>query len=385
MRKLTLIFSLLFIIVSCNKNLKISANNQLQDSLIGDWETIIENDSNHIYIDPIHPANGYSFSKDSVESFNGLFDFERNTLKRRKNIKYLGNFTEYKIKGNQLFIKNLRTKRWQKFLEIEHIKNDTLFVINSDKFIEKLKRLKYDFKIEKDFDKIIYSSSPCFGSCQIINVSLDRNGDIHYQGIAHTDKVGFYSGKLDQSKTNFIFKKFEKANIKNLKSGYSASHTDDQTITTSFIKNGKIIKSIYDYGREAPNELAWAYVPIGYIANITKLTKITTNEDIPNIQMFSFLDKDKKLSLRDSEGFYLWTELKKSQKKEISFSPLYSISFDYHYYMNENNDLIKPEDNLKAILSDGRYYKFEFIDNHHATYDLGYNFIENNFKHENFK
>ena len=47
--------------------------------------------------------------------------------------------------------------------------------------------------------------------------------------------------------------------------------------------------------------------------------------------------------------------------------------------MDKNNDLIKPEDKLKAILSDGRYYKFEFIDNHHITYDLGYNFIEKQF------
>lgn len=380
MRKLILIFSLLSIIVSCNKNSKFSANNKLQDSLIGDWETVIEIDSSHIYISPIHPIPGYSFSKDSVEFYNGLFDFERDTSKGRKIIKYLGNFNKYKIEGNQLFIKNLESKKWQEFWKIKYIKNDTLFIINNDKSIAKLKRLKYDFKIEKDFDKIIYSSSPCFGSCQIIDISLDRNGNIFYRGIGYTDKVGFYSGKLDQNKTNFIFKKFEKANINNLKTRYSASHTDDQTITTSFIKNGKIIKSIYDYGREAPNELAWAYVPIGYVASITKLTKITTNEDIPNIQFFSFSSKNKELSLRNSEGFYLWAELKKSPKKEVSFSPLYNISFDYHYNIDKNDNFIKPEKNLKHIISDGRYYKFEFIDNHQITYDLGYNFIENNFK-----
>lgn len=383
MRNLVLAFLLLLIILSCNKKSEFSTNKTLKDSLFGDWEIITEIDSNHVYPKSIFPTVGYSFSKDSIEFFNGLF--KRDTSKGYKSAKYLGNFNEYKIQGNQLFIKNLDNKKWQKFWKIKHIKNDTLFVINSDKSIEKLKKLKYDFKIEKDFDKIVYSSSPCFGRCQIINISLDRNGNIFYQGIAYTDKVGFYSGKLDQNKTNFIFKKFEKANITNIKTNYSASHTDDQTITTSFIKNGKVIKSISDYGREAPNELVWAYIPIGYIASITKLTKITTDEEIPNIQLFSFSSKNKELPLGDSEGFYLWTELKKSLKKEISFSPLYNVLFNYHYYMDKNNNLIKPEANLKAILSDGRYYKFEFIDNHHVTYDLGYNFIENNFKQENFK
>ncbi|MRX68715.1 hypothetical protein GJU42_12135 [Flavobacterium resistens] len=46
-----------------------------------------------------------------------------------------------------------------------------------------------------------------------------------------------------------------------MKNEYIASHTDDETISVTFIKNNKIIKTIEDYGQEAPTEFQWAYIP----------------------------------------------------------------------------------------------------------------------------
>ncbi|RKS25234.1 hypothetical protein CLV94_0264 [Flavobacterium endophyticum] len=374
MRNLILVFSILSIILGCNKNSEFSANNDFRDSLIGDWEEIIRIDSNHIYIEPIFSPTGYSFSKDNIEFFNGLFDIKNDTSKRYRTVKYLGNFKKYKIEGNQLFTKNLKTKKWQEFWKIKHIKNDTLFIINEGKSIGKLKRLKYKIEEKNDFDKIVYSSLGCYGTCPIIDISLDRSGNINFQGNRFVDEIGFYKGKLDKKTTAFIFRKFEKADITNLEDNYSDAVTDSQTITTTFIKNGKIVKSIQDYAFSSTKELIWAYVPIGNIFKTMTLTKITPESNFTDIALLSFSKGEKTLNINGSEGFFLWTELQKGQLTRINFAPTYKIS----YTQNKNT-------NLKEISSDGRFYKLEFKNNHTITYDLGYNFIERNFKEKDFE
>jgi len=374
MRNLILVFSILSIILGCNKNSEFSANNDFRDSLIGDWEEIIRIDSNHIYIEPIFSPTGYSFSKDNIEFFNGLFDIKNDTSKRYRTVKYLGNFKKYKIEGNQLFTKNLKTKKWQEFWKIKHIKNDTLFIINEGKSIGKLKRLKYKIEEKNDFDKIVYSSLGCYGTCPIIDISLDRSGNINFQGNRFVDEIGFYKGKLDKKTTAFIFRKFEKADITNLEDNYSDDVTDSQTITTTFIKNGKIVKSIQDYAFSSTKELIWAYVPIGNIFKTMTLTKITPESNFTDIALLSFSKGEKTLNINGSEGFFLWTELQKGQLTRINFAPTYKIS----YTQNKNT-------NLKEISSDGHFYKLEFKNNHTITYDLGYNFIERNFKEKDFE
>ena len=374
MRNLILVFSILSIILGCNKNSEFSANNDFRDSLIGDWEEIIRIDSNHIYIEPIFSPTGYSFSKDNIEFFNGLFDIKNDTSKRYRTVKYLGNFKKYKIEGNQLFTKNLKTKKWQEFWKIKHIKNDTLFIINEGKSIGKLKRLKYKIEEKNDFDKIVYSSLGCYGTCPIIDISLDRSGNINFQGNRFVDEIGFYKGKLDKKTTAFIFRKFEKADITNLEDNYSDAVTDSQTITTTFIKNGKIVKSIQDYAFSSTKELIWAYVPIGNIFKTMTLTKITPESNFTDIALLSFSKGEKTLNINGSEGFFLWTELQKGQLTRINFAPTYKIS----YTQNKST-------NLKEISSDGRFYKLEFKNNHTITYDLGYNFIERNFKEKDFE
>lgn len=382
MRIIFIFSSVLFLTFGCNKNSNLEIKNDLQDSLIGEWIPIVEIDSNEIYID-IFPEVGYSFSKDSIEFYNGLFDIENNAKGIRK-VKYLGNFKKYKIEANQLYTENLETKKWQKFWEISKIKNDTLFLVNKDKSSNKLKRLKYkkknQEKIEDDFNKIIFSSSPCYGKCPFLNVSLDRDGFVYFQGQAFTNLIGLHTGKLDQKNTKYIFKKFEKANILTLESEYIANHTDDQTITTTFIKNDKIVKTIYDYGRKSPNELIWAYVPIGNISSFAKLTRCKSHQDFLDINFWSFAKEKKKLTLNASEGFFLWTELINSTITEDNFTPKFEVNYDFNDYTEMK--IIKKR--IKKVTSDGRYFKFELINNI-ITYDLGYNFIERNYKSTDFK
>ncbi|MFC6096127.1 DUF6438 domain-containing protein [Flavobacterium qiangtangense] len=379
MKNLLIPLLVVFTLISCNQNLKLENNNPLNDSLIGDWEPLpfTPNDSSEfIIVPPVGISYGYSFSKDSIDFFTGLFDFKRDTSPRGKTVKYLGNFKHYKLDKNKLFIKNSENGKWQEFWTIKEIKNDTLFIVEEDGNSNKLKRIKHKDSFG-DFDKIIYSSTGCYGTCPILNVSLDRDGNVLFYGEAYVKSIGFYKGKVEQKYTAFIFKKFEKANVKSLKSHYSEAITDSQTITTTFLKEGKIIESIFDHARQAPKELLWAYVPIANIFDSHKLLKVTEKEELPKVKLLDFSLGEKKLQLLESEGFYLWTELWKSAKTETKFKETYNLSFENYRQKNEANQTIK-------ITSDGRYFKFKSIEKT-TTYDLGYNFIEKNFKKSDIK
>jgi len=379
MKNLLISLIVVFTLISCNQNLQIENSNPLKDSLIGDWEPLpfIPNDSGkYIFIPPPGVTRGYSFSKDSIDFFIGLFDFKTDTSPRGRTIKYLGNFKHYKLDQNKLSTKNSETGKWEEFWTIKEIKNDTLFLAEKDGNSNKLKRIKHKDSFE-DFDKIIYSSIGCYGTCPILNVSLDRSRNVLFYGEAFVKSIGFHKGKIEQKYTDFIFKKFEKANVKSLEAEYIAGHTDDQSITTTFLRDGKIIKSVYDYGRQAPKELLWAYVPISNIFDSHKLLKVNEKEELPKVKLLDFSIGEKKLQLLKSEGFYLWTELLKSNKTESKFKEIYSLSFENYRQKNEANPTIK-------ITSDGRYFKFKSKEKI-TTYDLGYNFIGKNFKKSDIK
>ncbi len=377
MRNLLIAFSIIFTIASCNQNLRIENNNSLKDSLIGEWEPIIELDSNQVFID-ISPPQGFSFKKDSMEFFFGLLDIKRDTSKGINTIKYLGNFREYKLEENALFTKNIENKKWEKLWNIKQIRNDTLFITEKTGQPGKLKRLKHKDSY-KDFDQIIYASTGCYGTCPILNVSLDRDGNVLFYGEAYIQSIGFYSGKIEQKYTDFIFKKFERANINSLENRYSDAITDSQTITTTYLKDGKIIKSIFDYARQAPKELLWAYVPIANIFDSHKLLKVAEKEELLKVKLLDFSVGEKKLQLLESEGFYLWTELLKSNKTETKFKETYNLTFQN---FRQGNEINQPK--LISITSDGRYIKFKSKEKI-TTYDLGYNFIAKNFKKSDIK
>jgi hypothetical protein len=103
-----------------------------------------------------------------------------------------------------------------------------------------------------EFDQIIFSSSGCYGSCPIIDLSITRSNEVFFQGEGYVEPLGFYESQIDNGLTSYIFNKFEKSNIKDLSNNYSANHSDDESIITTFIKNGKIVKTINYYGIVGP-------------------------------------------------------------------------------------------------------------------------------------
>jgi hypothetical protein len=106
----------------------------------------------------------------------------------------------------------------------------------------------------------------------------------------------------------------------------------------------------------------------------------------PKLHYYTFEKNKKILRLQKSESFFLWTEIKKAEIVKKEFNSEYSIGFraNYTYWGKDPNKERKHKYELDEIESNGRLFRFYFQDQESITYDLGYNFIERNFKEYDF-
>jgi len=371
---------------SCNQEAK--RNQRLKELLIGEWEYCKEEPK---YAEELEfdykKSLGIGFFQDSIEFLDGWFlppykDFITGKLMA----KYYGNFVSYHIKKDSIFVQNPENKKFEFIWKFICVSNDTLHLAFDDSTTIKLKKLVYNIDTIPDFDQIIYSSTGCYGWCPIIDISIDENNYILFQGEGYVEKLGFYEGQIDNNLRKYIFDKFKKANPLRLQKLYAASHTDDESITTTYIKDKKIIKTIHDYGRTGTDDLLRAYVPVANLHNVINLNRIPDDEPFyPKYHYYRFEKGRSILPLDKSESFYLWTELKKSKITSQEFMPDYTIKFTENFtYWGPDANKRKHKYEYKKITSDGRFFKFEYKNVPSITYDLGYNFIEINFEKSDF-
>ncbi len=386
----TIIFIILSTLIqSCNTTIE-QKEIPLKEAILGDWEEIYEEDeiNNYVQFSGFGLPQGMSISKDSIDFYLGFFKNNIDSITGKKTRNYLGNNVPYKTKNESIFIKNPLTELWEFKWKFVSLKNDTLELYTHDSTQIKYKKLNYNLDVLVDFDQIIFSSSGCYGTCPIIDISIDKSGHVLFQGEGYVKSLGFYTTLIEENIMRIIFDKFRKANPLELLDNYEASHTDDQSLTTTFIKNGQIIKTIHDYGMVAPKELIWAYIPISNIHNGYKLESIETDEPFyPKLHYFTFNKDSLILTLEKSESFYLWTELKKSKQTSELFNSKYNITFsgNYTYFGPDPNEDRQHKYEINSVVTDGRFFKFEFNGINPITYDLGYNFIERNFKPNDFR
>jgi len=383
MTKLKFIY-LFFIplILGCETEKKNTKNN-----LIGEWSKIEKVEDND-YLPPpgFNRPFGIGFTEDKIELFNGFKRYNQDSVTGKRQLNYKGTFTNYKVKNDSIFILNPFNEIWEFKWKIKGQLNDTLILTKNDTTFIKLQRIK-EIK-SNSFDQIIFSSSGCYGSCPIIDISINNKNKIYFQGEGYVKPLGFYKSLIDSIKSDYIFSKFAKANIDSLKSDYAVGHTDDESITTTFVKDGQIIKTIHDYGKAGPKELIWAYVPIQNLYTEIELDSLEKDEPFyPKLHYYTFEKDSKILRLEKSESFFLWTEIKDSKIVDTKFNSKYSIGFrgNYTYWGADPNEKRKHPYELDKIESDGKLFKFSFKDQKSITYDLGYNFIERNFKESDFK
>lgn len=159
----------------------------------------------------------------------GVFMLDKYTL---KNI-------VYKDKTPLLIIENYNEYNFRKNNET---KTDTL-VMKFGEFYE-YNAMPDNFKIEE----IRFSTSHCFGTCPVFELTIKADGTAKYIAIDYNDKKGKFKTVLDTATFNNFLQIINYLKLNSLKDEYSVNWTDDQTSTLEIkFSNGKT-KKISDYG-----------------------------------------------------------------------------------------------------------------------------------------
>ncbi|AXG71601.1 hypothetical protein KORDIASMS9_03858 [Kordia sp. SMS9] len=369
------IFSILLIsllLYNCTSEKK---QNSLKSKIQGAWiEINVDSIHKKRSISPFKIPFGLNFQQDAVDFFKQFTASKKDSLRGKRSYSTFVGMVPYQLKADSLFIQHPLQQNLHVFqFTIDASKKDTLILQKNDQTRYTLIPLPTPEKDTLHFDQVVLSRSGCFGSCPIMNISIHRNGSVIFKGEKHTDVIGVYNTTLSPKLTNYLFKKLEAIQISKVSDNYMVGHTDDETISTTFLENGTIVKTIRDYGQAGTKEMLWAYLATLNLYKQLPLVETANLTEIP-IPEFLYFDKDKKrLFLEKSEAFLLWLALQNATITPTNFKPTYIFSGGYY------------AKNLKRIESDGQLYKVYLKNGKIDTYDMGYNFIEKNFTEADFK
>lgn len=361
---LTYFFIILFGCSSC-QNKKIDSSD-----ILGQWkftDQVIEQSKDEFGLASIdfglanNNITGFNFlSENELEYNQGFYKIDS-----ARRVIYIGNKTTYEITGDNLKYYDKTCDKWMSFKILE-LTSNTLKLGLGNKDYEIYTKVNYKTNPDETYDRIILSSSGCYGTCPIMSLSISRDGDLYYYGYDYTTKDGLFKSKISSEIYNDFEEKFKRADLQNMQNEYYANWTDDEAISVSFIKDNKIVKSIWDYGNQSPPEFNWAYNELRYLYQSVELDTLNSNI-IPE----AFIDLDLKtknyeLDIFESEAFFLFQELLVKGKlvDDKNFKPKYRGT----YYFDEKwNDLY----------TDGQFFKITEGDKI-FIFDLGYNFLTRN-------
>lgn len=222
-----------------------------------------------------------------------------------------------------------------------------------------------------NFDKIIFSTSECMIRCPVINIIISADGNVVFKGQGSSTKFGLFKGKISKKLYQQIEANFEKANIDGIKSTYRTLESDQRTVSTTFVKNGRIYKTVDDYGEIAPESFRSSYAPLENLYKTLLLAKDSVPKSIPffeEITTSKLKNGNLVLDFTQSETFLLADYLKKGKITVNNFQPRFTLHFDY----NEINPLYNVD-------TDGRFFKF-IVKGKPIIIDIGFNFYDVNAK-----
>jgi hypothetical protein len=377
MRKF-LFISFLFILVSCKKE-----ESNKHKPYLGDWyfDEIVNYDTSKVKTPKSflnREAQSYNFEilNDSIMNYKqGFYYSIRNTIKSKeseygfnflRSSYYLGTKTNYKIEDSKIIFFNKSSNEWDT-IAVQKKAKDTIILSGLYNASYRLIKKQNNYFSTSDYDAIIVDRSPCFGSCPFNSTYIDRNGNFYFKGYDSNTQSGNFNSKLDKKATDELFNAFDKIDVFKLKDNYFVMATDSQTNVISFVKNGKIIKTVASY-IECPVDLDMAMTQLSFAYQKVKLNEdnqfFFDGEDV----FFRFKSKERNYFLKESEDFLLEVNLRKGKKVKVNFIPKYTLEFWGGY---ENYS-------VKSVVTDGQYYKIIFKDNTAFTVDIGYNFIDIN-------
>lgn len=347
---------------SCKQHPSQSAN---EKNILGDWvkvkNPIFLNKHNRVPELRDFSRSGFSFYADHK------FDNKLGYLKRTDtNEVYLGTRSKYNIIADSLQLLNLEENKWESY-KIIKLTSDSL-QLGKDDGLATFKHYDIKRQTNLNFDKIIMSTSGCYGSCPIMSIILNNDGSVLFKGLEYTGKKGLFTGHITKENFELLQHNFLTTNIDSLKSRYIAGWTDDETISTTFVKNGMIYKTVDDYGRIAPFQFTWAYNPVRYLYQQVKLKAIAQPSVIKNYNALrgSGFKVNKNIAeLTESETFLLFDYIKNGKQSIAKYKKRFKLNTTFGYYKHVEFE------------TDGRFYKF-IVKGKPVVIDIGFNFYNVN-------
>lgn len=348
---------------------------QYKKDILGEWVCFKQTDSNNRVLSSRYfrfPSSGLKFYTDKYEDKNGFFYFNKAEVIPEKDFylrhrKYLGNFSKYKITPDSLMMYDEIIKQW-KYYKIDTLNAEKLLIISDNKEKSTFRRIKPSKSKFPYINQIILSTSGCFGTCPELSISIKDNGDVLFMGKSFTGKPGIFSSKISKATFDSLFYNFKRIDYNTLRNDYDSGSSDELTISTTFLTNNNISKTVRDYGRAAPVIFTWGYPPLENLYQKLKLTKVHLPaylKDFEFITLCRFDKGNKVLDLEQSESFFLFMLLKNGVTITKNHKPLYTLTANYRPY---HRYLIK---------TDGRYYSFTPLKGGKTiTVDIGFNFLD---------
>ncbi len=224
-----------------------------------------------------------------------------------------------------------------------------------------------DPKNQITLDKVIVSSSFCFGNCPVHDILLTRQGELLFYGEQHNTHNGYRHLKLSAELWEKIEALFLAANYATLDDNYTADISDNQTITVTFVQGTKIVKTITDYASRSPKSFQDAYTAVRHIPEQQATDTLAALPFYLNLHHIAIKQESDICDLTRSESFYLWSLLRDAKKTTQTHEGKYLLRYSG-----------APE--VAAIKSDGRYFTFRFKKGtpETLTLDIGFNFMESN-------
>jgi len=355
-----------------------SCEEKKENLLIGNWcfDERLKNEDYDSFDEEIFGLNiindsvlEYKFGfYEDVPTLMKVINFDRRNLNMKINaLSFLGTKTKYKVKDSTLLFWDKSDSIWVEY-KIKKSNQKNLILEDQNQKEYNLTKTENNYNNSTLYDAIIVDREGGFGCCGINTTYINRKGEMYFKGLGYNTNEEDFKTQLDLKTVTQIFDNFDKMNILKMDDSYQRSATDAQNNSISFIKNGKIVKSIQDYANKAPLDFFAAYNELSYLYQ-----KVKKKNDIiflfdNRVHFPSFENKIVQNKIYNSELFLLELELIKGKASNISFEPKYSLNFS-----NLNQGFI-----FNKIETDGRYYKFIYKNNTSKTIDIGYNFIEIN-------
>lgn len=372
--RLSIILFGLTTLFSCKKE-KTSIN-----PLVGDWSLIMDSTREEdFYRNPRHGKGKlYSFLNDSVVDTKTFYHKRWNESNKCEEFWVFDSKTSYDFSGDTLLILNPVNGIWDSIGRIR-LSKDTLKVFRGDNTF--LYKKKDSPKAGESFDQIILSSSSCFGTCPVTDVSIKSNGQVYFNGDSFVENLGPHESQISRDLFDEIKENFVRADFFNLNESYQADWTDDFTVSVTFIKKGRIIKTITDYGEVSPPDFVFAYQKLKYLLQSVQFKPLNQKllyDSSGHYKLLIFENNDRQIWMSDSESFFLSYLLNRADETSHEFDEIYTLVFfrsAFRELCRKNQSFSKKDEKINKITTDGRFYKFYFKDEEPIILDIEHNFI----------